>query len=167
MGAREVSAGVIMFRVGNKLYIVDGTPPANFVAISPGDAASIETKATGGFIKSVFGPARGADGKCLDYSVGTPKAESDRWCKYSTFVSMGIDGPGAPTNKYRVACKAFDRSGKLLAERAGSNTEPGNPDDASVERETPPNAAPRWYGLLRLDAALDQVARVECEARRL
>jgi hypothetical protein len=29
MGAREVSAGAIIFRSGDKLYIVDGTPPAN------------------------------------------------------------------------------------------------------------------------------------------
>ena len=29
MGAREVSAGAIVFRHGDKLYIVDGTPPAN------------------------------------------------------------------------------------------------------------------------------------------
>jgi hypothetical protein len=28
MGAREVSAGAIIFRSGDKLYIVDGTPPA-------------------------------------------------------------------------------------------------------------------------------------------
>ena len=28
MGAREVSAGAIVFRYGDKLYIVDGTPPA-------------------------------------------------------------------------------------------------------------------------------------------
>ena len=29
MGAREVSAGAIIFRSGDKLYIVDGTPPAD------------------------------------------------------------------------------------------------------------------------------------------
>ena len=29
MNAREVSAGAIIFRSGDKLYIVDGTPPAN------------------------------------------------------------------------------------------------------------------------------------------
>ena len=29
MGAREVSAGAIVFRHGDKLYIVDGTPPAH------------------------------------------------------------------------------------------------------------------------------------------
>ena len=29
MGAREVSAGAIIYRSGDKLYIVDGTPPAN------------------------------------------------------------------------------------------------------------------------------------------
>jgi hypothetical protein len=29
MGAREVSAGAIIFRSGDKLYIVDGTPPTN------------------------------------------------------------------------------------------------------------------------------------------
>ena len=29
MGAREVSAGAIIFRSGEKLYIVDGTPPAD------------------------------------------------------------------------------------------------------------------------------------------
>jgi hypothetical protein len=29
MGAREVSAGAIIFRSGDKLYIVDGTPPEN------------------------------------------------------------------------------------------------------------------------------------------
>jgi hypothetical protein len=28
-GAREVSAGAIIFRSGDKLYIVDGTPPAD------------------------------------------------------------------------------------------------------------------------------------------
>jgi len=29
MGAREVSAGAIIFRSGDKLYIVDGTPPSD------------------------------------------------------------------------------------------------------------------------------------------
>jgi hypothetical protein len=29
MNPREVSAGAIVFRQGDKLYIVDGTPPAN------------------------------------------------------------------------------------------------------------------------------------------
>ena len=29
MGAREVSAGAIIFRFGDKLYIVDGTPPSD------------------------------------------------------------------------------------------------------------------------------------------
>jgi hypothetical protein len=29
MGAREVSAGAIVFRHGDKLYIVDGTPPGH------------------------------------------------------------------------------------------------------------------------------------------
>ena len=29
MGAREVSTGAIIFRSGDKLYIVDGTPPAD------------------------------------------------------------------------------------------------------------------------------------------
>jgi hypothetical protein len=29
MGAREVSAGAIIFRSGDKLYIVDGTPPTD------------------------------------------------------------------------------------------------------------------------------------------
>ena len=29
MGAREVFAGAIIFRSGDKLYIVDGTPPAD------------------------------------------------------------------------------------------------------------------------------------------
>jgi hypothetical protein len=29
MGAREVSAGAIIYRSGDKLYIVDGTPPSN------------------------------------------------------------------------------------------------------------------------------------------
>jgi hypothetical protein len=29
MGAREVSAGAIIYRSGDKLYIVDGTPPAD------------------------------------------------------------------------------------------------------------------------------------------
>ena len=29
IGAREVSAGAIIFRSGDKLYIVDGTPPAD------------------------------------------------------------------------------------------------------------------------------------------
>jgi hypothetical protein len=59
---------------------------------------TLEKKATGGSIRSIFGPARGADGRCQDWSVGTSKAESDRWCQYSTFVDMYIDGPGDPTN---------------------------------------------------------------------
>ena len=29
MGAREVSTGAIIYRSGDKLYIVDGTPPAD------------------------------------------------------------------------------------------------------------------------------------------
>jgi hypothetical protein len=29
MGAREVSASAVIYRLGDKLYIVDGTPPAN------------------------------------------------------------------------------------------------------------------------------------------
>jgi hypothetical protein len=29
LGAREVSAGAVIYRRGDKLYIVDGTPPAN------------------------------------------------------------------------------------------------------------------------------------------
>jgi hypothetical protein len=29
MGAKEVSASAVIYRLGDKLYIVDGTPPAN------------------------------------------------------------------------------------------------------------------------------------------
>jgi hypothetical protein len=29
LGAKEVSAGAIIYRSGDKLYVIDGTPPAN------------------------------------------------------------------------------------------------------------------------------------------
>jgi hypothetical protein len=140
-----------------------GVPGLALLIATVQAALAIETRATGGFISKVTGPPIGPDGTCSYY--GETESQ-ERWCNRSTWVTMNIDGPAGPTARYSVTCRALDESGKLLAARAASNAEHAT-DDSQVGRATPSYNPPYWWGLIRLDVALNQIARIECEAHRV
>jgi hypothetical protein len=121
-------------------------------------ASAIETKATGGFILSVHsGQFEGNE---------CPPDEHEKSCYHTTLVQMKIDGP--MTNNYRATCQVFDRAGKLLGQQTAVTTRSNDAIMNTIEEthETI-NGPPIWVGNLEVDVSFQQVAKVECDARRV
>ena len=121
-------------------------------------ASAIETKATGGFILSVHG-AQFEGNEC-------PPTEHKKFCYHTTFVQMKIDGP--MTNNYTATCQAFDRAGTLLGQQTAVTTRSKDAMMNTIEEthETI-GGPPIWVGNFEIDVSFQQVAKVECEARRV
>jgi hypothetical protein len=121
-------------------------------------ASAIETKAIGGFILSVHS-AQFEGNEC-------PPTEREKFCYHTTFVQMKIDGP--MTNNYTATCQVFDRAGKLLGQQTAVTTRSKDAIINTIEEthETI-NGPPIWVGNLEIDVSFQQVAKVECEARRV
>jgi hypothetical protein len=121
-------------------------------------ASAIETKATGGFILSVHsGQFEGNE---------CPPAEHEKSCYHTTLVQMKIDGP--MTNNYRATCQVFDRAGELLGQQTAMTTRSKDAIMNTIEEthETI-NGPPVWVGIFEINVSFQQVAKVECEARRV
>ena len=121
-------------------------------------ASAIETKATGGFILSVHS-AQFEGNEC-------PPTKHERFCYHTTFVQMKIDGP--MTNNYTATCQVFDGAGKLLGQQTAVTTRSKDEILNRIEEthETI-NGPPIWVGNFEIDVSFQQVAKVECEARRV
>ena len=118
-------------------------------------ASAIETKAIGGFILSVQG---GFEGKEC-----TP-GERERHC--TTFIQMKIDGP--VPNNYKATCQVFDAAGKLLGQETAVTTRSKDKILNTIEEtHVTIGGPPIWVGHFEIDAWFQQVAKVECEARRV
>ena len=118
-------------------------------------ASAIETKAIGGFILSAHGGFEGKE---------CPPGERERHC--TTFVLMKIDGP--TTNNYTATCQVFDTAGKLLGQETAVTTRSKDKVMNTIEEthETV-GGPPIWVGNFDIGASFQQVAKVECEARRV
>jgi hypothetical protein len=121
-------------------------------------ASAIETKATGGFILSAHG-AQFEGNEC-------PPTEREKYCYHTTVVQMKIDGP--MTNNYTATCQVFDREGKLLGQQTAVTTRSKDAMMNTIEEthETI-NGPPIWVSNFEIDVSFQQVAKVECEARRV
>jgi hypothetical protein len=118
-------------------------------------ASAIETKTIGGFILSVSGGFEGKE---------CPPGERERHC--TTFVQMKIDGP--VMHNYKATCQLFDTAGKLLGQETAVTTRSKDKIMNTIEEthETI-GGPPIWVGNFDIDASFQQVAKVECEARRV
>jgi hypothetical protein len=118
-------------------------------------ASALETKAIGGFILSVQGGFEGKE---------CPPGERERHC--TTFVQMKIDGP--VTNNYKATCRVLDAAGKLLGQETAVTTRSKDKILNTIEEthETI-GGPPIWVGHFEIDAWFQQVAKVECEVRRV
>ena len=121
-------------------------------------ASAIETKAIGGFILSVHG-VQFEGNEC-------PPAEHEKLCYHTTLVQMKIDG--LMTNNYTASCQVFDRAGKLLGQQTAVTTRSKDAMMNTIEEthETI-GGPPIWVGNFEIDVSFQQVAKVECEARRV
>jgi hypothetical protein len=117
-------------------------------------ASAIETKAVGGVVRTVYGPAPALD-DC--------KPEDKHWCSHTTFITMKIDVP--ITRQPVATCSVFDNSGRQLGTKGAVVRESSDDDVTYIWLAHEVIGGPQmWYGSFQLDVALDQVARVECEA---
>jgi hypothetical protein len=117
-------------------------------------ASAIETKSIGGFILSVHGGFEGKE---------CPPGERERHC--TTFVQMKIDGP--MTNNYTATCQVFDTAGKLLGKETAATRSKDKRMNTIEETHETIGGPPIWVGNFEIDAPFQQVAKVECEARRV
>ena len=121
-------------------------------------ASAIETKAIGGFILSAQA--------CSLRETSARRTNTKKFCHHTTFVQMKIDGP--MTNNYTATCQAFDRAGKLLGQQTAVMTRSKeaimNNDRRDPRNDQRPANTGRHF---ELDVSFQQVAKVECQARRV